>query len=68
MPILDPLVYRPNRVVEMQRFHQASHDPVYLRTPASKVYIRVYFAAFAAGMLGTAFGAFSLIKGKPANE
>jgi len=66
MPILDPIIYKPNRVVEKQRFYQASHDPLYLRAPGAKVYVRAYYAIFAAGMLGTAWGAFSLIKGKPA--
>ncbi|KAH9844384.1 uncharacterized protein C8Q71DRAFT_852874 [Rhodofomes roseus] len=66
--LLDPLINRPNRVVEKQRMIQASRDPIYLSNPGAKIYVRAYYGLFAFGMLGAVYGMVSLIKGKPAAE
>jgi len=66
--MLGALVNKPNRVPEMQRLVQASHEPVYYRLPRGKLYVRTFYVGFAAGMLGSIYGAYALIKGKPATE
>ncbi|KAI0638444.1 hypothetical protein C8Q77DRAFT_1091099 [Trametes polyzona] len=66
--MLNSIVYKPNRVVERQKLVQASHEPIYYRLPRSKLYVRSYYALFAAGMLSSAVGAYQLIRGKPAGE
>lgn len=62
------LVDRPNHVLERQRLVQNSHEPIYYRLPRSKIYVRSYYATFAVGMAYTIYGAYSLVKGKPATE
>lgn len=66
--MLGALVNKPNRVPEMQRLVQASHEPIYYRMPRGKLYVRTFYVGFACGLMGTVFGAYSLIKGKPATE
>ncbi|KAL6309802.1 hypothetical protein BKA93DRAFT_758920 [Sparassis latifolia] len=58
----------PNRVPQTQKFVQSSHEPIYYRLPRSKIYVRTYYTGFAVAMAMTAYGAFSLIRGKPASE
>ncbi|KAH9899593.1 hypothetical protein C8Q73DRAFT_787458 [Cubamyces lactineus] len=66
--MLNSLVYKPNRVVEKQKFVQSQTAPIYYRLPRSKLYVGSYYAIFALGMVSSAYGAFQLIKGKPAGE
>ncbi|KAI9068448.1 hypothetical protein FKP32DRAFT_1672175 [Trametes sanguinea] len=66
--MLNSLVYKPNRVVEKQKLVQSQHSPIYYRLPRSKFYVGSYYAIFALGMASSAYGAFQLIKGKPAGE
>ncbi|KAI0776191.1 hypothetical protein BD413DRAFT_610864 [Trametes elegans] len=66
--MLNSIVYKPNHVVERQKLVQNSHAPIYYRLPRSKLYVGSYYAIFTVGMLSTAFGAFQLIRGKPAAE
>ncbi|KAI0938153.1 hypothetical protein AcV7_003426 [Taiwanofungus camphoratus] len=58
----------PNHVPEMQKMVQRSTEPVYYRLPRSKFYVRTFYAGFALSMLGSVYGAYSLIRGKPATE
>ncbi|CCL98249.1 uncharacterized protein FIBRA_00243 [Fibroporia radiculosa] len=66
--MLGALVNKPNRVPDVQRLVQSSHEPIYYRLARGKLYVRTYYAGFALGMAGTAYGIWSLIKGKPATE
>ncbi|KAI0080862.1 hypothetical protein K474DRAFT_1704403 [Panus rudis PR-1116 ss-1] len=67
--MLSALVYKENKVPELQRKIQAQHNiPIYYRKPHGKLYVRTYYGLFAAGMLGVVYGSFHLIKGKSANE
>ncbi|KAH9948814.1 hypothetical protein B0H21DRAFT_820743 [Amylocystis lapponica] len=63
-----PLVNRVNHVPERQRLVQASTDPIYYRLPRSRLYVRTYYAGFAVAMAYSVYGAYSLIRGKPATE
>ncbi|KAI0340805.1 hypothetical protein BDW22DRAFT_1430471 [Trametopsis cervina] len=62
--MLSSLYNKPNRVYEYQKLVQASHDPVYLRLPRSRLYVGTYYAMFGVGMLGVVYGTVSLIRGK----
>ncbi|KAG8770589.1 hypothetical protein FRC12_004170 [Ceratobasidium sp. 428] len=64
--MIGALVNRPNHVRAKQQMIQSSSKPVYLRLPRSRLYIGTYLALFSVGMVGTATGLFSVIKGKPA--
>ncbi|RDX53830.1 hypothetical protein K466DRAFT_580190 [Polyporus arcularius HHB13444] len=66
--MLNALVNKPNHVVERQKLVQSQHIPIYYRLPRSKIYVRAYYAIFTVGMLSSAYGAFELIRGKPASE
>ncbi|KAI0720381.1 hypothetical protein C8T65DRAFT_634341 [Cerioporus squamosus] len=66
--MLNALVNKPNHVVERQKLVQNQHIPIYYRLPRSKLYVRTYYAIFTVGMISTAYGAFQLIRGKPASE
>ncbi|OBZ70504.1 hypothetical protein A0H81_09685 [Grifola frondosa] len=66
--MLGALVNRPNHVVEKQKLVQASTAPIYYRLPHSRLYVNTYFSLFALGALGSLYGAFSLIRGKPKTE
>ncbi|KIM46540.1 hypothetical protein M413DRAFT_24248 [Hebeloma cylindrosporum] len=64
MGILTPLYNLPNNVLEKQRMYQNTHKPIMLRGPRSNLYVGAYTALFITGMLGTAFAATSLVRGK----
>ncbi|KAI0787122.1 hypothetical protein BC629DRAFT_1593650 [Irpex lacteus] len=62
--VLSSLYNKPNRVYEFQKLVQASHDPVYLRLPRSRLYVGTYYTLFGVGMAGVVYGAYGLIRGK----
>ncbi|KAI9000759.1 hypothetical protein BD414DRAFT_532590 [Trametes punicea] len=66
--MLNSLVYKPNRVVEKQKLVQSQHTPIYYRLPRSRLYVSTYYAIFTAGVLSSVYGAYQLVKGKPAGE
>ncbi|KAN0097209.1 hypothetical protein V8E55_001655 [Tylopilus felleus] len=61
----DSLVNRPNTVLEQQRVFQSSHSPIYMRSPRARLYLGMYFSIYAVGMVGTAYGIYSLVFSKP---
>ncbi|EMD40506.1 hypothetical protein CERSUDRAFT_111103 [Gelatoporia subvermispora B] len=64
--MLGALYRLPNHVPARQRLVQSSHEPVYYRLPRGKLYVRSYLVLFGFSMLATAYGAYDLVKGKPA--
>ncbi|KAF8558729.1 hypothetical protein OG21DRAFT_1503686 [Imleria badia] len=62
---LDSLVNRPNNVLEQQKAFQSAHVPIYMRPPRAKLYLGIYFSIYAVGMVGTAYGIYSLAFSKP---
>jgi len=62
---LDSLVNRPNTVLEQQKVFQSSHKPIYTRPPRARLYLGMYFSLYAVGMVGTAYGIYSLAFSKP---
>ncbi|KAG9317707.1 hypothetical protein JVU11DRAFT_1920 [Chiua virens] len=62
---LDSLVNRPNTVLEQQKAFQSSHLPIYVRPPRARLYLGIYFSIYAVGMVGTAYGIYSLAFSKP---
>ncbi|KAI0774529.1 hypothetical protein C8Q74DRAFT_1368990 [Fomes fomentarius] len=66
--MLNAVYNKPNRIVEKQRLVQNQHVPIYYRLPRSRLYVRGYYALFTVATASTAYGAFQLIKGKPASE
>ncbi|RDB20067.1 hypothetical protein Hypma_012900 [Hypsizygus marmoreus] len=68
MFLLAPLYNKPNHILEKQRALQSDPRKIMYRLPRSQLYLGVYGAAFTVGMLGTLYGVFSLLRGKPAKE
>ncbi|KAF8165692.1 hypothetical protein B0H34DRAFT_794057 [Crassisporium funariophilum] len=66
MAILSPLYNLPNNVLEKQKMYQNSARPIMMRGPRSGLYIGVYGAMFAVGMVSTLYSLTSLVKGKQA--
>ncbi|OCH96021.1 hypothetical protein OBBRIDRAFT_830612 [Obba rivulosa] len=64
--MLGPLYTLHNHVPARQRMVQTSHEPIYYRLPRGKLYVRSYFVLFGFSMLATTYGAYGLVKGKPA--
>ncbi|KAI0254823.1 hypothetical protein BJV78DRAFT_1183144 [Lactifluus subvellereus] len=62
--MLDALVHKKNVVPERQRVYQQSHKPIYYRPPRSGLYMSLYKSGFAVGVVGIAYSAYSLVKGK----
>ncbi|KAJ8502339.1 hypothetical protein ONZ45_g11858 [Pleurotus djamor] len=60
--MLSALYNKPNTIPEKQRLVQNSHKKIYYRLPRSGLYMGTYYATFAAGMVGTTYALFSLIK------
>ncbi|KAG9054665.1 hypothetical protein FS842_004512 [Serendipita sp. 407] len=58
------LVDKPNRILERQKIYQASHDPIYLRTPRSRLYVGAFAIGFTAAIVGTTWTAYRLVRGK----
>ncbi|KAG8700871.1 hypothetical protein FRC08_002582 [Ceratobasidium sp. 394] len=63
--MIGALVNRPNHVRAKQQMIQSSSKPVYLRLPRSRLYLTSYLALWGIGMVGTAGGLYSVIRGKP---
>nr|GAT46535.1 predicted protein [Mycena chlorophos] len=63
MALLDPIINRPNRVLELQKKYQADPRPVFLRPAGAKQTLVVYGAIFATGMLSTVYGIGCLVTG-----
>ncbi|KAI0751058.1 hypothetical protein C8Q80DRAFT_1268350 [Daedaleopsis nitida] len=66
--MLNAVYNKPNRIVERQKLVQNQHIPIYYRLPRSKLYVRGYYGLFAISIASTAYGAFQLVRGKPASE
>ncbi|TFK43885.1 hypothetical protein BDQ12DRAFT_719064 [Crucibulum laeve] len=64
MALLTPLYNLPNHVIEKQKHYQNSHKPIMLRGPRGRLYVGVYGVAFTAGVAGTVFSLYQLVKGK----
>ncbi|PVG03668.1 hypothetical protein CPB86DRAFT_379837 [Serendipita vermifera] len=56
------LVDKPNHILERQKVYQASHAPIYLRAPRSRLYVGSFFAGFAVAMVGTSFSIYKLVR------
>jgi len=66
--VLSAVVNKPNRVLEKQKFIQASKKPLHYRMPRSSLYLGVYYSAFSVGCVGIAYSVYNLVKGKPAAQ
>ncbi|RHZ47136.1 hypothetical protein Glove_590g12 [Diversispora epigaea] len=56
---------RQNRVIEKQRFFQATDEPIWLRGGrARKPFLAIYFTTIGVGFLGALYGTVRLIQGK----
>ncbi|KZT29387.1 hypothetical protein NEOLEDRAFT_1128120 [Neolentinus lepideus HHB14362 ss-1] len=62
--MFNALVNKPYHIIERQQLVQRSTAPIYYRLPRSNIYMASYYTLFTIGMLSSAYGAFSLIKGK----
>jgi len=66
--MLSALVNKPNRVLEKQKYIQASTKLLHYRMPRSRLYLGIYYTGFTVGLAGIGYSIVSLIKGKPAGE
>ncbi|KAF9651718.1 hypothetical protein BDM02DRAFT_3184234 [Thelephora ganbajun] len=66
--VLSALVNKPNRILEKQKFIQASKKPLHYRMPRSGLYLSVYYSAFTVGCVGIVYSCYNLIRGKSATE
>ncbi|EIN10975.1 hypothetical protein PUNSTDRAFT_133039 [Punctularia strigosozonata HHB-11173 SS5] len=62
--MLNRLVYKPNRILEKQKFFQAAEGPIYRRLPRASLYLNVTLAGFALGSVGSLYGIYKLIAGE----
>ncbi|KAG5648748.1 hypothetical protein DXG03_000095 [Asterophora parasitica] len=63
---LEPLYNKPNTILERQKAFQNDPRKIMYRLPRSQLYLGTYAALFTVGMVGTTYGIWSLVKGKPA--
>ncbi|KIM76400.1 hypothetical protein PILCRDRAFT_826404 [Piloderma croceum F 1598] len=63
--MLSWLVDRPNRMLEKQRYYQNSTKPLWRRSPRASLLLTPYYALFTVTMMGSVYGAYDLVFGKP---
>ncbi|KAF8897903.1 hypothetical protein BD779DRAFT_1492906 [Infundibulicybe gibba] len=65
MILLSPLYNKPNTILAKQKAYQNDARLIMHRLPRSNLYLGLFGVTFVAGMVGTTYGMFSLVKGKP---
>ncbi|ESK89367.1 hypothetical protein Moror_16210 [Moniliophthora roreri MCA 2997] len=63
--MLDGIYNRPYDIIERQKRYQNDPRPLHRRAPRRILYIRLFSVGFTAGALGTVYGLYQLIQGKP---
>ncbi|ORY94392.1 hypothetical protein BCR43DRAFT_525619 [Syncephalastrum racemosum] len=59
------LVYRPNRVIEQQKFFQApSNQLLFLKGPRDKLFVYSTFLVLGTGLLGVTWGTIKMARGE----
>jgi len=66
--MLDSLINRPNRIREKQIYYQNSTKPLWRRSPRANLILTPYYALFTVTMMGTVYGMYDLVFGKPVSK